>query len=262
MPMMMKVLIADDEPLARLRLRSLIAGLPELDALIVGEAGDADEALAMLQAQPIDVVLLDIRMPGAGSDAGLHLAEGIKQLPHPPAVIFVTAYAEHALRAFELEAVDYLTKPVRSERLRAALQRVRQRMSMVARPETAIDGAVLVFSERGRMLRLPMAEVLVLKADQKYVTLRTAERAYLLDETLSELEQRLAELGGDFIRIHRNALVARRAIRALELRGSDEGDGEGWAVRVAPLDEWLAVSRRQVSAVKTAIGLDTRPAPL
>ena len=259
---MLKLLLADDEALARLRLRSLIAGLPELDAVVVGEAGDADEALAVARQQRPDVVLLDIRMPGAGVDAGLGLAEALKRLPQPPAVIFVTAYAEHALRAFELEAVDYLTKPVRSERLRAALQRVRQRLGMTARPDAAIDGGVLVVSDRGRMLRLPIGEVLVLKAELKYVTLRTAEHQHLLDDTLSDLEQRLAELGGDFIRIHRNALVARHAIRALELRGSDEGDGEGWAVRVAPLDEWLAVSRRQVSAVKSAIGMDTRPAPL
>jgi two-component system, LytTR family, response regulator AlgR len=257
----LKIVIADDEPLARLRLRSLIQGLAELDARVVGEAGDADEALALLRAQPADVVLLDIRMPGAGPDAGLLLAEGLKRLPQPPAVIFVTAYAEHALRAFELEAVDYLTKPVRSERLHAALQRVRQRLNAVARPEPAADGPALVVSDRGRVLRLPLAEVLVLKAEQKYVTLRTAAHQHLLDETLAELEQRLAQLGGDFVRIHRNALVARRAMRALELRGGDEGDGEGWAVRVAPLDEWLAVSRRQLPAVKAALADEGRPAP-
>jgi two-component system response regulator AlgR len=114
---------------------------------------------------------------------------------------------------------------------------------------------VLVVSDRGRLLRLPLAEVLVLRAEQKYVTLRTAAHSHVLDESLSELEQRLAELGGDFLRIHRNALVARRAIRALELRGTDddEGGAEGWAVRVAPLDEWLSVSRRQVAAVKAAL---------
>jgi two-component system response regulator AlgR len=248
----MKLLLVDDEPLARTRLRLLIAELPELSANVVAEAGDAEEAAAALQAHSVDAVLLDIRMPGLGANTGLRLAAQIRAMPRPPAVIFVTAHAEHALQAFELEAVDYLTKPVRSERLRAALMRVRQRLRAT---EPAIDGAVLVFSERGRTLRLPIAEVLVLKAEQKYVTLRTAQHSHVLDDALADLEPRLAELGGDFIRIHRNALVARRAIRALELRGADEGaeGGEGWAVRVAPLDEWLAVSRRQVAAVRAAL---------
>jgi two-component system response regulator AlgR len=117
-----------------------------------------------------------------------------------------------------------------------------------------LEGPVLVVSDRGRLLRLPVSEVLVLKAELKYVTLRTAARSVLLDDSLAELEQRVGALGGDFLRIHRNALVARRAIRELALRGTDdESGGEGWAVRVAPLDEWLAVSRRQVGAVRAAL---------
>ncbi|MDP2005083.1 MAG: LytTR family DNA-binding domain-containing protein [Rubrivivax sp.] len=253
----MNVLIVDDEPLARLRLRSLILGLPELDANVVGEAGDAQEALALLNTTPVDAVLLDIRMPGLTPHEGLHLAARLKALPQPPAVIFVSAHAEHALKAFELEAVDYLTKPVRSERLREALQRVRQRLQPASTLQAALlDAPALVVSDRGRVLRLPLPEVLVLKAGQKYVTLRTPSREYVLDESLSELEQRLAALGGDHLRIHRNALVARHAIRELALRdAADAGDdaGDGWAVRVAPLDEWLAVSRRQVAAVRAAL---------
>jgi two-component system response regulator AlgR len=245
----MKVLIVDDEALARLRLRSLLESLPELDARVTGEATDADEALLMLRAESADVVLLDIHMPGRD---GLRLAAALRKLAPRPAVIFVTAHAGHALRAFELEALDYLTKPVRRERLLAALQRVQPRVAAVAPPPA--EGPMLVVSDRGRVLRLPHAEVLYLRAEQKYVTLRTAEHSYLLDDSLAELEQRL---GDAVLRIHRNTLVARRAIRALELRGSglDEGSdsGEGWAVRVAPLDEWLAVSRRQVAAVRAAL---------
>lgn len=248
----MKLLIVDDEALARLRLRSLIEhSLPELDAQVVGEAANADQALALLRTLAVDVALLDIQMPGRD---GLRLAAALKALPQPPAIIFVTAHSDHALQAFELEATDYLTKPVLRERLRAALLRVRQRLRLLAEP--AIDGPVLVVSDRGRVLRLPIGQVLVLKAEQKYVTLRTAAHNHVLDETLAELEQRLAELGGQFIRIHRNALVARHAIRALELRAADDNEeagSEGWAVRVAPLDEWLAVSRRQVAAVRAAL---------
>ena len=253
----MRLLIVDDEPLARMRLRSLVEGLaagePELGAVVVGEAGDARAALALLQASPVDALLLDIRMPG---EDGLQLAAALHRMGDPPAVIFVTAHAEHALRAFELEAVDYLTKPVRRERLRAALQRVQQRLQSRERlsmptGEGAVAGPVLVVSDRGRTLRLPLAEVLYLKAELKSVILRTAEHSHLVDESLSDLELRLQQLGGDFLRVHRNALVARRAIRALELHGDDGG---GWAVRVAPLDEWLAVSRRQVAAARAALG--------
>jgi two-component system response regulator AlgR len=245
----LRLLIVDDEALARLRLKSLLQGLPEAGAVVVGEAGDADSALALLQATPADAVLLDIRLPGRD---GLRLAAAMQALPQPPAVVFVTAHAEHALKAFELEAVDYLTKPVRRERLLAALQRVRQRLRPA--PEPLPEGPALVVNDRGRVLRLPYAELLYLKAEQKYVTLRTAEHSYVLDETLTELEQRL---GDAFIRIHRNALVARRAIRELQLRSDEaQADADGWAVRVAPLDEWLAVSRRQVAAVRAALAGD------
>jgi two-component system, LytTR family, response regulator AlgR len=256
----MNVLIVDDESLARLRLRGLVLALAlaEPSWQVVGEAATAQEAMACVQAQAVDVLLLDIRMPGPD---GLRLAAKLKQLPRPPAVIFVTAHAEHALKAFELEAVDYLTKPVRRERLLAALQRVQARMDRAALPlNTAPDEQpALVVSDRGRTLRLPLGEVLYCKADQKYVTLRTVERSHLLDESLSELEARLAQLGGSFIRVHRNALVSRQAIRALELRLRDGREGdvdsetEGWAVRVAPLDEWLDVSRRQVAVVRAAL---------
>ena len=249
----MKVLLVDDEALARLRLRTLLAALPVPRTEVVGEAATTDEALALQQATPADVALLDIRLPGTGSNAGLRLAAQLQRLPHPPAVIFVTAHAEHALAAFDLEAVDYLTKPVRRERLQAALQRVQQRLRPAAEAGPA-PGPLLVVSDRGRVLRLPLAEVLYCKAELKYVTLRTATHSHLLDDALAELELRLHELGGDFIRVHRNALVARRAIRALELRkGGDDGEGEGWAVRVAPVDEWLAVSRRQAAAVRAAL---------
>ena len=256
----MNVLIVDDEALARLRLRSLLQGLPEFDVNVVAEAGDAAEALAQLQLHEVHAVLLDIRMPGLTPHEGLHLAARLRAMPQPPAVIFVSAHAEHALKAFELEAVDYLTKPVRTERLRDALQRVRQRLQPPGTVQAALlDVPVLVVSDRGRVLRLPLPEVLVLKAGQKYVTLRTPLHEYVLDESLSELEQRLAALAGPVaghLRIHRNALVARHAIRELALRDAvepgDEG-GDSWAVRVAPLDEWLAVSRRQLAAVRAAL---------
>lgn len=249
---LMKVLLVDDEALARVRLRSLLEGLPSLQAEVIGEAGDAEEALALQQRTPADVVLLDIGMPGRD---GLRLAALLSALPQAPAIVFVTAHAEHALQAFELEAVDYLTKPVRSERLLAALQRV-QRLRHTAQvgAEAVAEVPVLVVTDRGRVLRLPVDEVLYAKAELKYVTLRTAGHGYVLDDALSDLEVRLQALGGSFIRVHRNALVARRAVRALEMRGAL---ADGWAVQVAPLDEWLAVSRRQVAAVRSALAQES-----
>jgi len=242
---MLRVLIVDDEPLARLRLRTLIESLPAPPATVVGEADDAATALALLDSSGADVLLLDIRMPGR---SGLQLADALRRRAQPPAVIFVTAHAEHALAAFDLDATDYLTKPVRRERLQAALQRVAQRRAQ----SPADEPPLLVVSDRGRVLRVPLAEVLYLKAELKYVTLRTAGATYLLDDTLADLEQRL---GAGFLRIHRNALVARHAVRSLQRRavaGQDASD-EGWAVQVAAVDEWLAVSRRQVVAVREAL---------
>jgi two-component system response regulator AlgR len=249
------VLLVDDEELARLRLRGLVHDCVEPKARVVGEAANALQALAWLAGHACDAVLLDVQMPGRD---GTQLAAELKRLANPPAVVFVTAHAQHALQAFDLEAVDYLTKPVRRERLHAALQRVAQRRALrQASPSpvaAADEGPALMVTDRGRVLRVPLAEVLYFKAELKYVTLRTADHTYVLDEALSDLEQRL---GDGFLRVHRNALVARNAVRALERRTlageRDDDSGEGWAVRMAPVDEWLAVSRRQVAAVRDAL---------
>jgi two-component system response regulator AlgR len=247
----LRVLLVDDEELARVRLRGLVNDCPQPKAMVVGEAGNATQALVWLQSQSCDLMLLDIHMPGRD---GTQLAAELRQQPQPPVVVFVTAHAEHALRAFDLDAVDYLTKPVRRERLHAALQRVAQRLALQPlRAAPAEAEPVVVVSDRGRVVRVPVSDVLYLKAELKYVTLRTAEHTYVLDDALSDLEQRLGE---PFIRVHRNALVAKRAVRALERRviaGGDEDGGESWAVRVAPVDEWLAVSRRQATAVREAL---------
>jgi len=246
-PQALRALIVDDEALARLRLRSLLQDAAEPAVQVLGEAADADQALAWLQAHEADLVLLDIRMPGRD---GMQLAAALRSLPAPPCVVFVTAHGNHALRAFDLDAVDYLTKPVQRDRLQAALRRVLQRRWPIeSQPVPLQDEPVLVVSDRGRVLRVPVAEVLVLKAELKYVTLRTAGASHLLDDSLTDLERRL---GKGFIRIHRNALVAARAVRELRRR-ADGGAEDAWAVRVAPLDEWLPVSRRQLAAVRESL---------
>jgi two-component system response regulator AlgR len=261
-PPPLAVLIVDDERLARLRLRSLVETCPEPRAAVVAEAATVAEALRWLDNTPCDLVLLDIVMPGGN---GLKLADDIRRRPSPPWVVFVSAHSEHALRAFEVDAVDYLTKPVRRERLQAALLRVAQRRAQA--PPAVLTGRVIVVSDRGRVLRVPVAEVLYLKAEQKYVTLCSSRGNWLLDDALAELEQRLGE---GFLRVHRNALVAVAAVRALARRGAggsgaasvaaDAGsDGqtaaeldEGWQVQLANGD-WLAVSRRQLPAVREVL---------
>ena len=251
--MSLRVLLVDDEELARFRLRGLVNESVAPKASVVGEAASVTQALVWLAAHPCDVVLLDIAMPGRD---GTQLAAELRGRPDSPAVVFVTAHAQHALRAFDLDAVDYLTKPVRRERLYAALQRVEQRLALApaAGSTPAEEQPVIVVSDRGRVVRVPLSEVLYLKAELKYVTLRTADRSHVLDESLSDLQDRL---GDRFLRVHRNALVARSAVRALQRRvipgeGDEEG-GESWAVCMAPVDEWLAVSRRQVAAVREAL---------
>ena len=242
----LRVLIVDDEALARLRLRTLLGDCTSPAVLVAGEAAHAVQAMDALRREVFDVVLLDIRMPGVD---GITLAQTLAQLPQPPAVVFVTAHSEHAVQAFEVEAVDYLTKPVRLERLQQALQKV-ERLAHSARGlQPEVDEECLIIQDRGRTERVSLEEVLYLKAELKYVTVRTASRSFILDGSLNELEERYAR---QFMRIHRNALVARRAMRALE-KHFDPEEGEGWAVRLRGVDELLAVSRRQLSAVREAI---------
>jgi len=243
--MKLKVLVVDDEALARSRLRTLLGDCTAPAAVVGAEAADAAEAMGALQREAFDAVLLDIRMPGAD---GIALAQMIATLARRPAVVFVTAHSEHAVQAFELEAIDYLTKPVRLERLQQALQKV-ERLAQAARPGQPPAEEMLIIQDRGRTERVPLAEVIYFKAELKYITVRTASRSYILDGSLSELEERHA---ARFMRIHRNALIARQAVRALE-KHFDPEEGEGWAVRLNGIDELLAVSRRQLSAVREAI---------
>ena len=257
----LRVLLVDDEALARLRLQTLLGDCQAPAATVVAQAGNAVEAMQHVQHHAIDLVLLDIHMPGVD---GLALAQAIGRLASPPAIVFVTAHADHALTAFELEAVDYLTKPVRLDRLQLALQKVVRRhgtaaYALTAPTATAVNAAVpqatedvLVIQDRNRTERVPLGEVLYFKAELKYVTVRTQRHSYVLDTSLNELEEKYASR---FLRIHRNAMVARHAARSLQ-KSRDAQEGDSWALRLNGVEETLLVSRRQLPAVRELLARD------
>lgn len=246
----LKLLLVDDEPLARERLRELLGDIAgQCPVAIAGEVGNGLQALEFLRSQTVDVVLSDIRMPGMD---GIELASHLGRLVHPPAVIFTTAYDNYAVQAFDLNAVDYLMKPVRAQRLLAALQKLPERppaAGLLAGIGLTVRGggrSHLSCHERGRLLLVPVAEVLYFKADLKYVTARTVDREYLLDESLTQLEQEFPER---FLRLHRAVLVARTALAGFEKAAGDDAEAYGWAL-LRGVPERLPVSRRQWAAAR------------
>jgi two-component system response regulator AlgR len=248
----LRVLIVDDEAPARRRLRELLddcAGA--LPLAVVGEAASGQEAIGLLQAATADLVLTDIHMPGMD---GIELARHLLKLAQPPVVIFTTAYNEHAVQAFDVSAVDYLMKPVRMQRLLAALQKVpRLRPVSVSKLDELPASArrFLSVTERSRVVLVPVDEIVYLKAELKYITIRTSEREFLLEESLTRLE---TEFGQRFVRVHRNCLVSREFIRGFERCVSDDGDAH-WEVLLKGMAETLPVSRRQQFIVRE-IGRD------
>jgi two-component system response regulator AlgR len=243
----LRVLIVDDEAPARRRLRDLLDDCTSaLPLTVIGEAQHGREALELLQSAPADLVLTDIHMPDMD---GVELARHLLKLPHPPVVIFTTAFHEHAVQAFEVNAIDYLMKPIRVQRLLSALQKV-PRLRPVTSEKLAQLPALarrfLSVTERSRVVLVPVDEVVYLKAELKYITIRTAQREFLLEESLTKLE---TEFGNRFVRVHRNCLVARDYIRGFERRVNDDGDAH-WEVSLAGVQETLPVSRRQQFVVR------------
>jgi two-component system response regulator AlgR len=236
-----KILVVDDEALARERLERLVARLlPEAQCI---EASDGLQALRMVERQAPDLLLLDIRMPGMD---GIEVATHLDSLENPPAVIFCTAYDEYALQALQHQAVAYLLKPVREAELARALAgagRVnRLQLASLRGGEGGVARShVSSHSHRG-LETMPVAEVRSFIAEQKYVVARGQERELLLPDTLKELE---SEFGDDFLRIHRNALVARRYLLGLE-----RDDAGGWRAVLEGVDERPAISRRHLAEVK------------
>ena len=244
---LLRVLIVDDEAPARRRLRDLLADCAgALPLTCVGEAANGREALELLHAVSADLVLTDIEMPEMG---GLEFARHVLKLQQPPVVIFTTAHDKHAVQAFEVNAVDFLLKPIRVQRLLAALEKVPRLKPVSATRLDALPLAARRFlsvTERSRVVLVPVDEIVYLKAELKYITIRTVEREFLLEESLTRLEE---EFGSKLVRVHRNCLVAREAIRGFERRVGDEGDAH-WEVLLKGIPETLPVSRRQQSIVR------------
>lgn len=243
----LRVAITDDEAPARSRIRDLLEDCAASMALeVAGEASDGRELIELLQTTPVDVVLLDIRMPEMD---GIEAAQHIQKLAEPPSVIFTTAYDVYALKAFELHAVDYLVKPIRLRRLHDALSRVRAITPLpldVLQKLAPEPRGHLSVQERGRVILVSVEKILYMRAELKYVTIRTAEREYLLEESLTRLEE---EFGNRFLRIHRSCLVARNHIDRFE-RVAEEGSDGGWVTILRGLDERLPVSRRQQHVIR------------
>ncbi|WP_395827593.1 LytR/AlgR family response regulator transcription factor [Collimonas sp.] len=268
MPMIPRIFIVDDEAPARARLTTLLSDIvAECPHYLVGEAAHAEEALQGIAVSAPDLVLLDVQMPGI---SGLQLADQLLKQPtvqggEPPLIIFVTAYDDYALNAFDVQAFDYLLKPVRANRLAQAIaraSRLRQPASAIAPSAAHSAGAAprqhFAIQERGRMSLVPITEVLYLKAELKYVTLRTRLKEYLIEDSLVSIE---AELTRHFVRVHRNALVARNAITGVERVMQTVADSDGdtdkpqeiWQVILRDTEHRLPISRRQLAEIKALV---------
>lgn len=239
----MDLLIVDDESLARERLSRMVQRLDGYR--LVAEAANAQDAMAAMREHDPDVVLCDIRMPGQD---GLQLAQQISEMEDPPAVIFCTAYDEYALDAFGVQAVDYLLKPVSDEQLQAALEKAQKvnRVQLAAlaqaeQPQTDTRTHISARTRRGVEL-IPIDSIHYFLADQKYVTVYHDDTETLIDDTLKELEQEFPER---FVRVHRNALVAIKAIEGMERTPQGQ-----YRLRLKGVDVQPIVSRRHVTPLR------------
>ena len=252
----LNILIADDEAPARNRLRELLSDISNVN--IIAEAKNGQEALNLTYEHQPDIVLLDIRMPVMD---GIEAAQHLQKMVKPPAIIFTTAFDSYAMQAFDMSAIDYLLKPIRLERLQTAINKARALLPSQLEALIPLSPKRTHFSisERGRILLVPIADVIYLRAELKYITVRTAEREYLIEESLTYLEQEFSNI---LIRLHRNCLVASAYIIGYEKRcaeslaeDEDDHDKNGdkqWVAMLKHIPETIAVSRRQQHLIRAA----------
>lgn len=239
----LKILIADDEAPARNRMRDLLGDIEGI--LVVAEAGNGKEAIDLAQTTKPDVMLLDIRMPLMD---GIEAAQHAQKLEPKPHIIFTTAFDAYAIKAFDLNAIDYLLKPIRLERLQTAINKAHalKPLPLEALKPLQKMRSHLSIHERGRVLLVPIETIIYLRAELKYITVRTAEREYLIEESLTHLE---AEFGERFLRLHRNCLVAPHCIAGYEKRLNQDNEQQ-WVAILKGIPETVAISRRQQHLVR------------
>ncbi|HNV88209.1 MAG TPA: LytTR family DNA-binding domain-containing protein [Methylotenera sp.] len=243
MPQILKILIADDEAPARNRMRDLLSDIEGV--LVVAEASNGKEAIDLAQTTKPDVMLLDIRMPLMD---GIEAAQHAQKLDPRPNIIFTTAFDAYAIKAFDLNAIDYLLKPIRLERLQTAINKAHtlKPLSIEALKPLQKIRSHLSIHERGRVLLVPIEQVIYLRAELKYITVRTTEREYLIEESLTHLE---AEFGERFLRLHRNCLAAVDFIAGYEKRLNEANEAQ-WVALLRGIPETIAISRRQQHLVR------------
>jgi two-component system response regulator AlgR len=237
----MKILIADDEKPARDRLKRLLGTMP--DYAVVAEASNGNEAVDYNEQQQPDIILMDIRMPGMD---GLEAAKFISQHERPPAIIFTTAFSDHALEAFEAYAMDYLLKPVRVERLQQAIEtcsrvnraQILEQLNEITQTEVRKHICARV---RGNLVLIALEDIYYFQAEQKYVTVRHTGGEVLIEEPLKTLEVEFKET---FYRIHRNALVRLDKIAGMR------NNPDGHQIFFTDIEDKLEVSRRHLPSVR------------
>jgi two-component system response regulator AlgR len=240
---LLKILIADDEIPARNRMRDLLRDIDGI--VIVAEAKNGKEVIDLAQTTKPDVMLLDIRMPLMD---GIEAAQHAQKLEPKPHIIFTTAFDAYAIKAFDLNAIDYLLKPIRLERLLTAINKARALKPLqieVLKPLQKMRSHLSIH-ERGRILLVPIETIIYLRAELKYITVRTAEREYLIEESLTQLE---TEFGERFVRLHRNCLAALQFIAGYEKRVNQDNEQQWFAI-LKNIPETIAISRRQQHLIR------------
>ena len=234
---MLKILIIDDEAPARNRLRRMLSEVP--DTQIAGEAASSADALQLIPSVQPDVLLLDISMPGL---SGMGLAQLLQKQGEAPAIIFCTAWSDQAVEAFECDAVDYLVKPVRAERLELALKKARRFLDSL---RTDTSDSFLRSTLGGKVTLLPMSAVIFLSAEDKYTTVTHQDGETVINQSLLDLENEHPDI---LVRIHRGTLVSKKRIRGLE----KSPDGRHF-LQLDGCESCPQVSRRNLPAIRKLI---------
>ncbi|MCL6471528.1 MAG: response regulator [Firmicutes bacterium] len=251
--MTLKTLIVDDEAPARLELRYLLDKIPNVQ--VIGEATNATEAMELIKALNYDLIFMDIQMPGL---SGLEVVAALKQLPNMPAVVFVTAYSEHAVKAFELDAVDYLVKPIDEDRLARAVTKVEKLLSsqqaITSKPEQTIEKSLIDIDRipvesRGKTLLLPIKDIVYISSRNDIVFVHTVDSTYITRFTLKTLEERLQSKS--FLRVHRGYIVnLRHVIEIVPMYG------RSYVLKVrCNQNNEIPVSRRRGQKLKAMLGI-------